>query len=245
MKSRLFVLFLLVLLMLSLQACSAAPTAAPTATPAPTDTASPQPSATPKPSDTPTPPPPTATTTNTSTATQTNTPSQTPRPSFAGFKVDYAQVMPNSMQFGFSVPGIKENFKLVVNTSEFTCALNEKNPDKLYCTGAQFAQGQSLKLTFYSLSGSTTPVFETTFKVAYVKTPTSNPQTLAAGANKCPDRGKNVTGEIEYRKLGEGYCVVATCFDACGYYYSLNTCPSGTEHNGIYQFSGPPPVICK
>ena len=236
----------MVLLLGTLQACTAAPTPAPTATPTaipPSDT--PQPSATAQPSDTPTLPA-TATSTQTPTATQTVTPSETPRPSFAGFKVDSAEIIGYGMTLRFTVPGISQNFVLKVNnTYEYKCTFDTKTPDKLYCSGNQFYQGQNVKLSFYSSSGDKTPVFETTWKVALVKTQTPDPRTLAAAAPSCPNRGKNVTGEVEYRKLNGGYCIVATCNDACGYYYSVNTCPSGTEHNGIYQFSGPPPVVCK
>jgi hypothetical protein len=244
MKYRFLVMTLLVLVMVSLQACSAAtPTQTPTATLVPaTDT--PQPSATVLPSDTPTLPP-TATATASSTATLTATPSETPRPSFAGFKVDYAELAAYGMSFGFTIPGIKENFKLMVNAFEYKCNLSDKSPDHLYCSGSQFGQGQTVKLSFYALTGSKDPLFETTYKIMLVKTATIDPRTLAAGAPACENRGKDVKGEIEYRKNNGSYCVVATCFDACGYYYSVNTCPSGSEHNGIYQFPGAPPVICK
>lgn len=52
----------------------------------------------------------------------------------------------------------------------------------------------------------------------------------------CPARGENVTCETEYRNYS-GNCVVGmTCYDACGFYYAVNTLPPG---GGAYIFSGP------
>jgi len=52
----------------------------------------------------------------------------------------------------------------------------------------------------------------------------------------CPERGTNVTCEIEYRDYS-GQCLVGmTCFDACGKYYGVDTIRNGV---GSYTFSGP------
>ncbi|MDD2521839.1 MAG: hypothetical protein PHW11_03325 [Anaerolineaceae bacterium] len=46
----------------------------------------------------------------------------------------------------------------------------------------------------------------------------------------CADEGKNLTCETEYRKDASGGCYVGmTCYDACGWYYSVNTIPPGVE----------------
>ena len=56
------------------------------------------------------------------------------------------------------------------------------------------------------------------------------------GDEWCPERGTNVTCEIEYRNYS-GQCLVGmTCFDACGKYYGVDTIKYGT---GSYTFSGP------
>jgi hypothetical protein len=56
------------------------------------------------------------------------------------------------------------------------------------------------------------------------------------GDEWCPERGTNVTCEIEYRNYS-GQCLVGmSCFDACGKYYGVDTIKYGT---GSYTFSGP------
>ena len=56
------------------------------------------------------------------------------------------------------------------------------------------------------------------------------------GETWCPARGENLTCETEYRNYN-GNCVVGmSCYDACGFYYSVNTIPDG---GGAYTFSGP------
>ncbi len=56
------------------------------------------------------------------------------------------------------------------------------------------------------------------------------------GNTWCPARGENLSCEVEYRNYN-GLCVVGmTCYDACGFYYSVNTIPPG---GGDYTFSGP------
>jgi hypothetical protein len=52
----------------------------------------------------------------------------------------------------------------------------------------------------------------------------------------CPSRGMNVTCETEYRDYG-GICTVGmTCYDDCGFYYSVDTIKG---HTGPYTFTGP------
>ena len=50
----------------------------------------------------------------------------------------------------------------------------------------------------------------------------------------CPLRGENLTCETEYRK-DSGHCYVgSTCYDACGWFYSVDTIPFG-----VNEFSAP------
>lgn len=50
----------------------------------------------------------------------------------------------------------------------------------------------------------------------------------------CPQEGQNLSCEFEYRKDSQNCYVGATCYDACGWFYSVNTIPPGVE-----EFSGP------
>ncbi len=45
----------------------------------------------------------------------------------------------------------------------------------------------------------------------------------------CADEGKNLTCEIEYRKDSSNCYVGMSCWDACGWYYSVNTIPEGVN----------------
>jgi len=52
----------------------------------------------------------------------------------------------------------------------------------------------------------------------------------------CSERGVNVSCETEYRDYG-GVCAVGmTCYDSCGFYYSVDTIQ---YYDGPYSFSGP------
>lgn len=51
----------------------------------------------------------------------------------------------------------------------------------------------------------------------------------------CAVPGKNLSCEMEYRKDSSGGCYIGmSCYDDCGWYYSVNTIPAGVE-----EFSGP------
>jgi hypothetical protein len=237
-------------LLVCLSACATAPLPVPsvTATLVPPATETPRPTATPAPTSTPVPPDTaTATLTNTlpPTATATAGMTSTPRPSFAGFQVDYTQLVGSSMAMGFHIPGIKENYRLKVDGVEYTCSLNTRATDRLYCTGTPVKAGQTVTLVFLPLQGGDSPIFETSYKVLAYITPTWDAESIAtfvATAGSCAVRGLHVTCETEYRRNGDTFCIVATCADQCGYYYSVDTCPIGSEHNGIFPMTGTPPL---
>ncbi|MFA5612500.1 MAG: hypothetical protein WDA04_06545 [Anaerolineaceae bacterium] len=48
-------------------------------------------------------------------------------------------------------------------------------------------------------------------------------------ASSCAQEGRNLSCEIEYRKDNAGCYVGMSCYDACGWYYSVNTIPAGVE----------------
>ncbi len=225
-----------------LPACSAGPTPPLTATALPVSSLTPsetsRPSMTPVPSNTLLP---TVTPTLPLTSTPTVTSSATPRPVFAGFQVDFVEYAYYGMQFAFKIPGIQQNYRLLANGISFKCTLYEKYPDKLYCTGPAIKPLTEIAFSFLPLAGSEVPVFETKYKLGSMITPTINLETLAASnPTTCPQHGVNVRCETEYRKIASGCCVVATCVDACGYYFSVDTCPQDMEMQGICE--GVPPI---
>lgn len=240
--NRLLRLIAFVAVLVLLSACSDGPKAALTPTLAPSATETPRPSETPVPTDTASPTA-SATPTPTPSATATPLPSETPRPSFAGFSVEYAQLTSYGMILGFKVPGIKENYRLMVNKVEYKCELNAKLPDRIVCSGQQFRQGETVKFTFLPLTEET-PAYETSYKVALLKTATPDPRTMMAQGGVCPVSSTNkVRCETEYRKDGKGgFCIVTTCFDSNGKCGSIDTCPAGSENNGIFIMTGTPPL---
>lgn len=240
MKSLTFSLIIAALVVLT--ACSAAPTTPPTSTTLPTkastETATPSPSATSTSTSTSTPQP-TATTTLTSTLTATST--STPRPAFAGFQVEYSEYTKFGLSLTFHVPGIKQNYRLDVSGAPFTCSLQDKFPDRLFCVGSAIEPNKQVILKFLPLDGGTTPVFETTYRIVPLITPTPDVRVqFSAFKLKCPGQESKIKCETEYRVNGKGCCVVATCYDACGNVFSANSCPNDMVLQGVCP--GTPPI---
>lgn len=173
-------------------------------------------------------------------STDTPAPSVTPTPAFIGFSVEFAETTTYGLMLGLTIPGVKDIYRLDVNDAAYTCSLAAKAPDHLYCYGKPFKQGETVSLTFYPPTGDKTPVFQTTYKIVLSGTPTLSPEDLIAAAKACKIRGVHVTCETEYRNSGSSYCEVSTCVDLCGYYYSVDTCPTGAEKNGYYPITATP-----
>ena len=54
----------------------------------------------------------------------------------------------------------------------------------------------------------------------------ATPLPVLNGKNDCPNRGQDVSCEVECRLLPDNSpCIVATCTDACGLYRSIESCP--------------------
>ena len=76
-----------------------------------------------------------------------------------------------------------------------------------------------MTFTFYTDEARQHPVFSQVFYTGLVD------DIVYHHANDCPDRGKDVYCESEYR-LYDGRCYYAhTCYDACGLYYSRDNLP--------------------
>ncbi len=213
---------LLMLVMVMLSACASP---APTATPPPLPTDTPQPSATSTPTATLTLTP---TTTATPTLTLTPTLTSTPTPSFEQAKVIDLRFGVGGYQMVVVVPSLHDQYNLILGGIKFTCAVDEKAPERLFCFGlARPPLDQSLTLAF---------LHPETGKVVYqgkiILDSRALPTPVPSGYKQydCPDRGKNVVCEMECRIAPDGNpCVVATCFDACGPYYSVHTCPENVS----------------
>lgn len=160
----------------------------------------------------------------TETLAPTLTPSPTPLARYAEFvitRIAYRDV--GGVNITIKLPGITGDVNLELNGGKFTCKFDRTYPDVVLCAG------------LYS------PPIDTTIPVAFINPATGQvdyqgvivlrqtmyPTPTPASSNWCPERGKNLDAEWECRIDDNGSpCVVATVRDACGYYYSVDSCPA-------------------
>ena len=179
------------------------PTVAATATALPTEI--PEPTATPLPTETP-------------------APTATPLPDFENGKITSIEARGENILWMLSLTGVTTPLEALVDGKTYDCSLEPDYPDRLFCFGPAFTgDPQQITAAFYSAGGGGLAIFEGTYFL-----PVILPTAMPAGdpTTWCPERGQDVFCETEHRidKFGNA-CMVASCFDACGYYYSIHTCP--------------------
>lgn len=215
---------LLILAAMILAACTPVPTAVPTALPTATNTETLAPTETLVPTDTPVP-----TATNTPTLTPTITLTPTATPDYSVIQVIWQESYANRQPIvALKIPGITEAYGAKINNVAYTCSIDANTPDTLFCNGPLLPYFTYVQLALYH-PGDSLPFYEATIpgpvRALPTATPVGNPNTW------CTDRGQNVNCETENRTYPGGVqCVVSTCFDACGYYYSVDTCPTTTPN---------------
>lgn len=74
-----------------------------------------------------------------------------------------------------------------------------------------------------------TPTPEVTARLIWPRALFSPADVVWNTDNNCPLRGENLSCEFEYRRDNQGCYVGATCYDACGLFYSIDTIPAGVE----------------
>lgn len=215
---------------LLLAACTSAvapqPTATtvPSATPAlPTATLAPSPSATLAL---------TASATLALAASATLPPTASPAPSasptatigFDALQVSAVDNRPGGWMVTFKLPGANRAMKVVLGGSAYDCSVDAQYPDRLFCQGlSKPAYDQSLDLLINDAqTGERLYAGKLLIPSALLVPPTP----AGWASNDCPQRGQNVSCETECRIAPDGNpCIVATCTDACGAYFSVHTCP--------------------
>ena len=239
-----FTAFLALLTVFVLSACTPAapsPTATtvpPTVTTAPSETL--RPSAT-----------------NTSTATATLVPSATlipsstpsPAPTFTATPAaafDKLQIISVSTSVTgvsviFKIPGINVAYDVKIRNYPYLCQLDAKAPDRLFCNGlADPPFDKALDLVF---SDPQTKQVVYTGSTIYSSALLVKPTVAGWATTNCANRGQNVTCETECRLLANGSpCVVSTCSDACGLYFSVDSCPKDMQNDFA---SCPPDLFAK
>ena len=158
--------------------------------------------------------------------THTETVTATQGPEFSKFNAfSFAKKTTELMMIGIQVPGLKKTLNITVNGKKFICGMDAAYPEKIFCTGPMLPIEKLLPIQFVSVTGDFV-AFEGTITIPPVQENSSTP--LVNSDNWCPERGKNVTCETENRTWYSPPCVVSSCFDACGYYYSIDTCQNST-----------------
>jgi len=190
-----------------------------TQTPSKTSTVEPSPTVTATPE-------PTNTASLTPTITMTWTPSPTPFTGFLESKINSHQPSGEMYMYIFSVPGVSQDYYATIEKELYHCEIDTNYPDILICTGEYFEfDDEMVDVVFCSDETRD----EIVHKQEYFSGPTTPAPAIIYGDPKtwCPERGQNVNCETEYRSYKGEECIVQTCFDACGYYYSYHTCPKG------------------
>jgi hypothetical protein len=187
------------------------------------------------------PPPPSATVTSAPSATATleptAAPSQTPSPSAtatAQAAFDKAKVTAVRNQVGgvmvtIRVPNLKEVYNVILAGVSYTCDLDPKYPDLLFCWGlAGPPYNKYINLTFLDPSSGAIVLEEKTYLSEADFAP---PGTMTDNSANCANKGQNQSCEVECRIDDNGNpCIVASCFDGCGQTLSIQTCSSNLSN---------------
>ena len=216
------ILLFIIIALVGITACQTPPEPTPTFIPA--DTVAPTETPTPSPTVTQTITP-TATATITSTATATFTPSPTPFLGFEESHLNSHQSQGELYLFIFNVPGVSQPYYATIKNYPFECSLDENYPDLLLCLGDPFeSSDEYVHVIFFEDPDQSLIVYENDYHSGPVQyTPFA---IMGDPTTWCPQRGENVVCETEYRMYNNEECIVSSCFDACGYYYSVDTCPN-------------------
>lgn len=173
----------------------------------------------------------TATVTPIPSATQTPTASLTPQPTatsgptFASLKLIAVTQSTNGVQLVFELPGVQTAYALMLNSVKYGCTVVVKVPDRLYCNGLKKPPvDKAIPLQFLNPEDDSL-VYETNWNIPAAIVPTDIP--VGDPSTWCEDRGKDIKCEYECRLDNSGKaCMIASCYDACGYYFSVDSCPA-------------------
>ncbi len=171
----------------------------------------------------------TATLTPTATSTATPTPTLTITPFFGFERSSFTGVVYDggAMKMIFTVPGVDQEYTLLVEGQQLSCAPSDQYENTLVCTGSEYDPTfGELACDFYTGDGKTllySSVF--THSAPAPSVPENPPWAISwSGSNSCVGTRETVSCETEWRTFDATKCFIASCYNACGYYYSINTC---------------------
>lgn len=159
------------------------------------------------------------------TATATMTPSATPLAQFDGFEaLSIENLQVGGVRITLKLPGIGVPLTLTLEGRTYACKPDPATPDRLFCNGLSMPPlNQNISVALVEPNGSQ-PVWsgETVLRNNLMVFPVR--RTYFARP-ECSEPGKNLGCETECRINTNGSpCVVSTCFDVCGPYFSVHTC---------------------
>lgn len=165
----------------------------------------------------------------TPTSTLTNTPEPTATPTlipFKGFTADFRFYRSwydnNRTIFYFLNASLDQPLYAKIAQYQLICNHDPETQSAMKCISEDRIEIESestVPIEFFADERFTQSVFLYNIKIPKALVP------LYSNAFDCPDRGQNVQCEYEYRKY-ESYCSTSiTCYDACGYYYSIDNLP--------------------
>lgn len=145
----------------------------------------------------------------------------TPTPDFSRIVYAGASIVNGQLMLSFRAPETTEPLKALVNGFPFTCTTDARYPGTVYCLGRFFQAGEKVDVAF-SMGDNPAVVKEVAVIIPLEAVPT--PVTPGARNNWCPLRGQKVTCDSEWDYDSGVGCLDVTCYDECGYYYSIHQC---------------------
>jgi hypothetical protein len=145
----------------------------------------------------------------------------TPTPDYDVIRYVGASIVKGQLMLSFRMPDLNMPLKATVDGYAFNCTTDNRYPGTLYCLGRFFAGGQRVSVKF-SVGDDPQVIKEVAVVIPLEAVPT--PITPGPASNWCPLRGQNVTCDEEYDEDSGVGCLDVTCYDACGYYYSIHQC---------------------
>jgi hypothetical protein len=156
--------------------------------------------------------------------THTPAPSATPAAAYDELKVLAVNNRVGGWLVTLSVPGVTRAQRMSLGGNTYDCSVDAQYPDRLFCQGlVKPPFDAQMKLAFLDpQSGQVLYQSNLVIPTALLVPPTL----VGWPETGCEQRGQNVSCEVECRIAPNGSpCIVATCVDACGPYFSVHTCP--------------------
>ena len=164
-------------------------------------------------------PAPTVTFTATLEPTATLTP--TPAAEFSALRLYGVEYRGSNVSINFEIPGMDQTYQMKINDQDYSCQLAADLADHLFCFGPNLAFDKEAHIEIMDETGSQ-KIYET--DMVLIPPKYVSPTPVGDMTTWCPQRGQNVFCETENRMEYGTPCIVSSCFDACGYYYSIHTC---------------------